>query len=331
MLEGQHIRTHARLETRDGRKVPRVISLAAEASDEALGHAGWSGQMEGVGVVACTSKGSILSWMLPAAPSTEFGLSDLSCAIARHLGSTMGPRLTLSAACASGLHGLIRGAMMIQSGEAKRVLVVAAEASVHPLFLASFKRLGVLPEDGEVCRPFDARRSGFLMSEAAAAVCLEAAESNRGIVAIDRHAMGGDATHLTGSDPDGRVLRALLKKVSDDRPADLFHAHGTGTITNDATELAAIEASFSADQRVSLFSHKGALGHSLGASGLVAVVLNCLAHQTGIIPGNINTTEPMLSKIITVQREETRRTIRRSLTHAAGFGGPMAVLSLVGL
>jgi 3-oxoacyl-(acyl-carrier-protein) synthase len=50
-----------------------------------------------------------------------------------------GPSLTLSAACASGLHALIRGAMMIRSGEADRVLVVAAEASVSPIFLGSFR------------------------------------------------------------------------------------------------------------------------------------------------------------------------------------------------
>ena len=32
-----------------------------------------------------------------------------------------------------------------------------------------------------------------------------------------------------------------------------------------------------------LYSHKGALGHSLAASGLVAVVLNVLAHRHGVV------------------------------------------------
>ena len=62
--------------------------------------------------------------------------------------------------------------MLIRSGQAKRVLVVASEASVHPLFLGSFARLGVLALPGVGCKPFDAEREGFLMSEAAAAVKL---------------------------------------------------------------------------------------------------------------------------------------------------------------
>src|SRR3954464_875948 len=108
----------------------------------------------------------------------------------------LGPRLTVSAACASGLLALIRGALMIKSGEAKRVLVVGAEASVHELFIGSFRRLGVLAKAGEGCRPFDEGRSGFLMSEAGAAVCLESGDGGAGEVLIEKMAMGGDATHL---------------------------------------------------------------------------------------------------------------------------------------
>ncbi len=220
---------------------------------------------------------------------------------------------------------------MIQSGEAERVLVVAAEASVHPLFLASFRRLGVLPAEGELCRPFDLRRSGFLMSETAAAVCLESRGSDRSIVAVDRYAIGGDATHLTASDPDARVLKYLLGKVIDDRPVDLIHAHGTGTRSNDSTELSAIEASLRGDRIASLYSHKGALGHSLGASGLVSVVLNCLAHQSGIVPGNVNSDQPIDAVRVSIDQTRTARRVRRSIVHAAGFGGPTAVLGLVSL
>jgi hypothetical protein len=66
----------------------------------------------------------------------------------------------------SGLHALIRAAMMIRTGEVRQALVVATEGSVHPLFLGSFQRLGVLARPGEGCRPFDRNRTGFYMSEA---------------------------------------------------------------------------------------------------------------------------------------------------------------------
>ncbi|MEA2734250.1 MAG: 3-oxoacyl-[acyl-carrier-protein] synthase, partial [Humisphaera sp.] len=274
------------------------------------------------------------------------GLANLAMGIREAFPLLDGPAITMSAACASGLHALIRASMMIRGGEADRVLVVAAEASVHPLFLASFKRLGVLPREGRGCRPFDEDRDGFLMSEAAAAVCLEMVESDRlpqAYARVERHALGGDATHMTGGDPAGATLRNLLARVVDDRPVDLIHAHGTGTTFNDPIELAALNDSCG-EWSPSIYSHKGALGHSLGAAGLISVVLNCVMHAENIVPPNVQTPNPlrpimhvMLSstsgeiaaKQVRINREATAQPIRRSVAIAAGFGGPTAVVSLV--
>jgi 3-oxoacyl-[acyl-carrier-protein] synthase II len=243
----------------------------------------------------------------------------------------------LSAACASGLHALIRGAMMIRSREVDRVLVVAAEASVHPLFLGSFQRLGVLPREGHGCRPYDEARGGFLMSEAAAAVCLEAAEPAAGssppqvIARVDGYAFGGDATHLTGQDPAGGVLRHLLYKVVGARPLDLIHGHGTGTPTNDPVELAAFDdvCATPGDAPPVVYSHKGALGHSLGAAGLVSVVLSAVMHERGLVPPNVQTRSPLPTQHVRIARHAVATPVRRSIAVAAGFGGATAVISLV--
>ena len=150
-----------------------------------------------------------------------------------------------------------------------------------------------------------------------------------GACCVERFALGGDATHLTGGDPDARLLRHLLHQVIDGRPVDLIHAHGTGTELNDATELAAIEATVGDGRtRPVVYSHKAALGHSLGASGLLSVVLNCLSHTTGVIPPNVRTTDPLPTRRVTIPQTATRRPVRRSVAIAAGFGGPTAVVSL---
>ncbi len=220
---------------------------------------------------------------------------------------------------------------MLAAGEARRVLVVAAEASVHPLFVASFSRLGVIAPPGELCRPFDVRRSGFLMSDAAAAVCLElgSVEDHRSLVSVDAYALGGDAAHLAGGDTGGHVLRRLLRAAKGHQSIDLIHAHGTGTLLNDATEAAAYDEVFAdSAARVPLFSHKGAIGHTLGAAGLLATVLSTLCHQHQCVPPNTNSNHlETLSKLL-VSDCKLARPIRRSILQAAGFGGGIAILRL---
>ena len=137
--------------------------------------------------------------------------------------------------------------------------------------------------------------------------------------------------HLTAGDPDGKVLRYLIEKVAAGQGIDLVHAHGTGTVANDPAELAAIEAALitsSATVTPCLYSHKGALGHSLGAAGLVAVVLNVQSHQQGVVPPNVRTTRPLAAAEVLIEREACVRPVRRSLALAAGFGGAVAAVGL---
>jgi 3-oxoacyl-[acyl-carrier-protein] synthase II len=318
--------------------------MSLSAAQEAIRAARWNDRQlsdDQTALIVGTSKGPIENWMT-APPGFAYrtndvsfdpiGLHEISQALARGLRLGCGPRATYSAACASGLHALIQATMLIRSGIVSRALVVAAEASVHPLFVGSFKRLGVLPPEGFGCRPFDQDRSGFLMSESAGAVCLESGDesTSRILARIDRFALGGDATHLTGVDPRGATLRRLLKHVIDDRQVDLIHAHATGTEMNDPIELAAIEDLLPASDRPTwLYSHKGALGHSLGAAGLVSVVLNLQSHRHGVTPPNIATQNPMPTRHVQLNREAAKASVRRSLAIATGFGGPTAVVSCI--
>jgi 3-oxoacyl-[acyl-carrier-protein] synthase II len=352
LLAGRFIRTHERCPL-DRSSADRVNTLAIAAAGEAMSDARWTGG--GAALVVGTSKGAIET-SLTAPPVVQFLSSTAEALRARFPLLDGGASLTISAACASGIHALIRAAMMIQSGEATRVLVLAAEASVHPLFLGSFKRLGVLPREEIGCRPFDVDRDGFLMSEAAAAVCLEARELESGEPArpragrdanrpedgpalpgfppyacVDRYVLAGDATHMTAGDPDGSTLRRILRTTIADRSVDLIHAHGTGTVFNDPIELAAFEAECVRElaSPPTVYSHKGALGHSLGASGLVSVALSCRMHREQFVPPNVRTRSPIQGPIIGVMLSSTgKREIRRSVCISAGFGGAMAAVTL---
>ena len=204
----------------------RAVAMAKRAATEALAQAGWSESIcgrGGCGLFVGTSKGDIERWSEPRNGALVQGLSGIESELARDLKFGAGPRLTLSSACCSGLHALLRAAMAIQSGEADRVLVVGVEASVQPIFISSFKRLGVLAPEGHGCRPFDEDRAGFVISEAAASLCVESAIAiGRPIVRIDRSLCAGDATHLTSGDPQAKTLRHLLARVHQ-KDFDLIH------------------------------------------------------------------------------------------------------------
>ncbi len=331
LLTGRAVADHTRISGIESSD--RVSTLACNVAFQAITHARWDSAIlrdSATGLVVGTSKGPIESWLTPAGGTCQFGLSAPAQKIACKLNFGAGPRLTLSAAFASGLHALIRAAFLLARSECRRVLVVAAEASVHPLFIGGFQRLGVLAPEGYGCRPFDKQRRGFVMTEAAAAVCLESHESSNAspIARLERFAWGADAHHLTAGNPDSRALRHLLARVIDRQPVDLIHAHGTGTIQNDPAELAALESVLAGDDRPILYSHKAALGHSQGAAGLVSVVLNCLSHQSQIAAPNIRTTDPLPTRF-RIPQTPCRAPIRRSIAIASGFGGPLAAVSLI--
>lgn len=303
----------------------RVTQLAKIAANEALEEAGWGDrelQDPRTALVIGTSKGPIERWIAEATGSASIqplvGVGEVAAEVGNDLGMT-GPRLTLAAACASGLHALVRADLLLRSGECERALVVGCESSLHPLFIATFTRLGVLSKSLR-CAPFDRSRDGFLMSEAAAAVCLD----RDGPITIDAGVMLSDAHHITGIDPAGAALRYLLSRLGD---ADLVHAHGTGTDANDPVELAAIDDIVGA-ANPSVYSHKAALGHTQGASGMIGVVLNVLAHRHGVVPPNIHTPDPIPARRAIVRRDATERPVHRSLILAAGFGGALGGVAL---
>jgi 3-oxoacyl-[acyl-carrier-protein] synthase II len=344
LLHGDVITDHARCPIKSLPGMDRVSQLAITAAQSAVRQAAWSAtdlQSDRTALIVGTSKGSIDAWL--TAPPVHFtptsdnpfnrdfrlpGLHTVANAIAGHFRLGHGIKLTLSSACATGLLAFIRAAMLLEQGDADRVIVVAAESSLHPLLLQSYKRLGVLAAPGELIRPMDENRSGFFVSEAAAAICLERAFPRPGDVMIDRYAQGSDATHITGVDPAGQTLRNCLARCHGEGAVNFIHAHGTATVLNDPVELSALDDEASDWKRPLVYSHKAAVGHSMGAAGLISVVLNTEIHRKGVIPPNASTLNPLFTRHVEISSQSQHRQVKHSLCVAAGFGGPTAVLRL---
>ncbi len=263
-----------------------------------------------------------------------------------------GQSVSVVAACATGLAAIARGAAMIASGAADTVLVVAADATLHPLFLGSFWRMGVLapwrdtPTDA--CRPFDVDRSGFVLSEGAAAIVLRAKPAgtiaarsdNRSCqdpnsVRISGWATGCQASHLVRPADSAQALATIIRSAlaqADLAPdaVDLVHAHGTGTRSGDLAECQAIGAALGGHVRtIPVLSTKPATGHMLGAAGVAQVVLTVKAMQAGSVPPTANLANPdPACSVGTVQAGPIQREIHRAVCTAAGFGGTIVAIAM---
>ena len=229
------------------------------------------------------------------------------------------------AACASGLAAVRRAeAILRRTDGPESVLVVASEAALWPLFIESYRRLGVLPpatRDGYRAAPLDASRAGFLLNESAAAVVLSRRAARAGDTELVGAADAAEAYDLIQPAPGMPAVERVGRALLQGEPVDLLHPHAPGTEAHDPAELAALAR---AGGGRDAYAIKGAIGHGLGAAGLAALVCACLCGRTRRRPpmpwlrAPIES-EPPLSAGPAALPESPRQAVL-----AAGFGGHVA-------
>jgi len=285
------------------------------------------------GAFAATSKGEVLSLLAGGWPQLPTRGPD---ALARWIAcdfDARGPVEARVAACATGAHNLIAAADALRGGTVDFAIAGCSEATLHPLYLASFAALGLLTPDA--CRPYDARRNGFAVGEGAAlfAMCRRELATALGLPVLARvtgWATGSDAYATTAMNPDGKLLAHVARKALamariDVDSRDYIQAHGTATASNDTAELAF--ARELCGGRVPLVSLKGALGHLMGAASGVELAACIASLHDGFIPGTAGFEEPADASV-RIQREPESRAVHRILKIASGFGGQVAAVVL---
>lgn len=331
----------------------RSVQFAVAAAEEAWTSAGLpdvAPPPDRIAVLLGSSKGGLdtLSRLArgegrpePVIPAA--GPDAAAYTVAARLGTT-GPMGAPLSACASGGHAMVWGATLIARGVVDVAIVGAADASLIPLVMGSYRRMGVLAAAGEdpatSVRPFSATRRGFAIGEGAGAIVLEspASAARRAaplLAQVRGWACGSHATSLTDIEADGHAMAYLMREAmrrAGIRPADVdyINAHGTATRANDLAEARAIhEAMGDAAAHVGVSSTKGAHGHLLGAATAVELVLAVLAIRRGVIPATANLTDPdpAIGLDCTPLRPRERR-IRHALKVASGFGGQMMAVVL---
>jgi 3-oxoacyl-[acyl-carrier-protein] synthase II len=273
--------------------------------------------------------------MMSGAPSEDQSRLDVLLGRIQSTLGVTGPGRIISAACASSSVAIAQGAALIASGERDSVLVVACDA-VTEFVYAGFASLMALDPEG--ARPFDKARKGLTVGEAAGTVWLmsedRARRENRpSLGEVAGWGMSCDANHMTGPSRDGGgLVRAIEKalKRADLRPGNIgsVSAHGTGTLYNDSMELKAFQTVFS-EKRVPVYSVKGSLGHTMGATGLIEMMVALKSMEQQVVPPSANLHEVDPEAVGWVSQHAVKVDgMNAVLSTNSGFGGVNAALVL---
>jgi 3-oxoacyl-[acyl-carrier-protein] synthase II len=202
----------------------------------------------------------------------------------------------------------------------------------------------VLAADNEhperACKPFDARRDGFVSSEGTAVVVLERLDK-----ALDRgakiyaevlgYAANTDAYHAAIPDPNGDGAHRAMKWAVENaglapREIDYINAHGPGTEVGDPVETRAIKKLFGEyAYQVPISSTKSMVGHALGGAGAIEAMACVKTIQTGTIHPTINYEVPDPECDLDYVPNEARQAeVRTALSNSFGLGGQNACLVL---
>jgi 3-oxoacyl-[acyl-carrier-protein] synthase II len=248
-----------------------------------------------------------------------------------------GPNTAVSTACASAAHAIGDAMRAVQCDNADIMIAGGAEAVITNMGLGGFisaRALSMRNADPQgASRPFDKDRDGFVLSEGSGILVLEELEhARRRGAAIYAELLGcgstADAYHITAPHPEGiGAARAMQMALRDAHlnPEDIqyINAHGTSTQLGDEAETKAIKQVFGNHaQRLAVNSTKSMIGHTLGASGGIELVVTALTIKQGVIHPTINYQTPDPGCDLDYVPNKARETrVRRALSNSFGFGG----------
>jgi len=253
-----------------------------------------------------------------------------------------GPNYATCSACATSAHAVGEAWRVIKMADADVMVAGGAEATIIPIGLGGFCALRALSTRNDdpkhASRPFDAERDGFVMSEGAGVVVLEELEHARRRGAkiyceVVGYGATADAYHVTAPEPEGRgaarCMRIALERAGI-RPeeVDYINAHGTSTPLGDVAETKAIKSVFGEHAyKLMVSSIKGAVGHLLGAAGVVELIATALTVKTGAVPPTINLEKPDPEcDLDYVPNAARQANVRIAINNSFGFGGQNACI-----
>ena len=298
----------------------RFETIAIQSARRALAQTDIDPMSSEVVFVISTTKGNVE--LLEEGHQTYLG--EAASRIATYFGNTNSP-LVVSNACISGLSAQITAARLLESGVYETAVVIGCDVQSR-FIISGFQSLMALSP--MACRPFDIERVGLNLGEAAATIIYNKVDH----IELDEWqavsgAVRNDAHHISNPSRTGEGCYRAIRAALGDTPIEslaFVNAHGTSTLYNDEMEAIALDRAGLAD--VPLNSLKGYYGHTMGAAGVLEVILSMQAVDDGYVLATRGFEELGVSRAVkvTAQNEPTEK--RAFVKLLSGFGGCNAAM-----
>jgi 3-oxoacyl-[acyl-carrier-protein] synthase-1 len=272
--------------------------------------------------ILSTTKGNIRFLENGRSDHERIHLPATASFLAQRFGFTKS--LVVSNACISGVMAVTVAKRFLQNGTYDHALIVGAD-ELSRFVVSGFQSLHALSD--EPCKPFDSSRKGINMGEAAAAILLSVDPQSLGVnaqIKVLGFGLSNDANHISGPSRTGEELNSAITsalKASNVLPSeiDFISAHGTATPYNDEMEAKAFN--LAGLGKIPLNSLKGYYGHTLGAAGVLEIIISIHSLLKDILIPTFGFEQSGTSQPVEVIRKVESRPLKTFLKTASGFGG----------
>lgn len=275
--------------------------------------------------------------------SSLITMPSIGTAVCTMAWNLRGYQNTVVAACATGTIAIGDAYEVIRSGRAKMMIAGGSESLRNLTNIWSVDVLQALSKEQDdphkACCPFSKDRSGFVLAEGAAVVCLEERDAAiaRGAKILGEIVGYGnysDAQDITAPAADmgarrASILRAMEQARLTPGDIDYINAHGTSTPLNDLNESNSLKAALGkAAFDIPVSSTKSYSGHLIAAAGSFETIVCLKAIETGIIPAtaNLRNPDPACDLNYVPNEHLTGQSVNTVLNLSFGFGGANAAL-----
>ncbi|MBX2968003.1 MAG: beta-ketoacyl-[acyl-carrier-protein] synthase family protein [Cyclobacteriaceae bacterium] len=237
--------------------------------------------------------------------------------IAKHIGVKRS--MVVSSACTSGVMAVILAKRMLTEKHFDHAIVTGTDLLTR-FVVSGFQSLYALSH--EPCKPFDVDRKGLNLGEASATVILSTV--HRTAYSILGSGATNDSNHISGPSRTGEELslairQALINSQLHAEDIDFISAHGTATPYNDEMEAKAFN--HAGVGHVPVHSLKGYFGHTLGAAGLVEIVMSLQSLKHDELLATKGFSKLGVSLPLNVIDRPHKKPLKAFLKTASGFGG----------